>query len=464
MLVCLWALLAAVALCSCSTGGNRSLTGSNNGITSGGGTTGGGETTSGSSPTWYVGPTRTYRTPCQLAYSGKLQHGDTIYIDYSPSNAPSVGYYDDTCAWTTDDLTLIGVPDANGNRPVLNTAGTYPANYKGIWDIQGNNYTVENMEFENAAIPSAQGANGAGIRMEGSNLTVYNCYFHNNQMGLLESNVAGSNITIEYSEFYNNGVNVPAFSGDDWGHNLYIGHCASLTFEYNYSHGLNMGMNSSLSGHLLKTRAGVNYILYNRITDEAGTASYEIDIPNGGTSYVIGNEVEKGPNAQNSTALLGYLEEGTNPANPGQDLYVVNNTFVNDEIGHNPYFVRDVSTSTGALIENNILYGPGTATNQTIATQTTNYAIQDNPSMFVNISGYNYDLSSTAGSPPVDAGTTPGSSAEGYSLTPIYQYVQDTDAAGGYVECSQPRTTVNTIDIGAYEYQGGGSVTCRAGM
>ncbi|HET7215593.1 MAG TPA: right-handed parallel beta-helix repeat-containing protein [Terriglobia bacterium] len=414
---------------------------------------------SASATTWYVGPTRTYTTPCQAIAVAAA--GDTIYIDYSPSNAPGVGYYDDTCSWTTDNLTLIGVPNSNGARPVLNAAGLtdtsrtgHLALHKGIWVPQGSNTVVENMEFENAALNNKDGANGAGIREDGSNLTVLNCYFHNNQDGLLESNVAGSNIVIENSEFYQNGVSDKKLtSGYGQTHNLYIGHCASLLFEYNFTHDANVG-------HLVKSRAAVNYILYNRITGENGTDSYEIDLPNGGTSYVIGNEIEQGPNSGNST-MLSYLEEGVNSNNPGYDLYVVNNTFVN-QLGSGTFVVAD-SPAVPALLENNIFYGPGAITDQSNAIQTTNFSVSNNPSMFVNFANYNYDLSSTAGSPPIDSGTAPESSSEGYSLAPIYQYVQHTDAAG-FVECEQPRITVNNIDIGAYEFGGGGAVTCPAGM
>jgi len=405
--------------------------------------------------TWNVGPTRTYTTPCQI--STLVADGDTVYIDYSPSNAPGVGYYDDTCAWTANNLTLIGVPDANGNRPVLNAAGLtdtsstgHLALHKAIWVPEGSNTRVENLEFENAFLNNKDGANGAGIRQDGSDLTVQNCYFHNNQDGILESNIAGSNIVIENSEFYQNGVsNKRLTNGYGFTHNLYIGHCASLTFEYNLTHDANIG-------HLLKTRAAVNYILYNRITGETGTDSIEVDIPNGGTSYVVGNEIEQGPNTQNS-AMVSYLEEGINANNPGQDLYMVNNTIVNQYTGGT--FVVDDSTTTSALLENNIFYGPGTITNQSNPVETTNYSVQNAPSIFVDFNNYNYNLSSTAGSPPVNSGTTPGSSSEGYSLTPIWQYVQDTNSAG-YVECEQPRTTVSIIDIGAYELGGGGAVMC----
>ena len=411
--------------------------------------------------TWYVGPTRTHKTPCSV--STLVANGDTVYIDYSPSTGPGVGYYDDTCTWNASNLSLIGVMDSNGKRPVLNTAGLldtpdtgHIAGYKAIWVTNGTNVTIENMEFENAQVNNDDGANGAGIRSQGVNLTILNSYFHNNQDGILESNVATSNIVIKNSEFYQNGVSDPdIWRGYGQTHNLYIGHCASLLFEDNYTHASNVG-------HLLKTRAAVNYILYNKIAQENGTSSYEINIPNGGTSYVIGNVIQEGPNAGNPT-LLSYREEGLTSNNPGQDLYVVNNTFVN-QLGSSATFVVDRATTVGAFLENNIFYGGGTVTSQTTPTptETTNYSVSNDPAMFVNINKYKFDLTASAGSPPIDSGTTPGLSTEGYALTPQYQYIQHGDQAGNF-ECNQVRTIVNgTIDIGAYEYNNDGRVTCPA--
>ena len=43
-----------------------------------------------------------------------------------------------------------------------------------------------------------------------------NCYFHDNQDGILANAVVGSSILIEYSEFYKNGA------GDGQSHNMYI--------------------------------------------------------------------------------------------------------------------------------------------------------------------------------------------------------------------------------------------------
>jgi hypothetical protein len=106
---------------------------------------------------------------------------------------------------------------------------------------------------------------------------------------------ATARIIIEFSEFFDNGA------GDGFSHNLYIGNIAKFIFRPNYSHG-------AVVGHLLKSPAAENDIYYNRLSDESiGTASYEIDLPNGGKSVIIGNLIEKGPQAQHS-ALVSYQE------------------------------------------------------------------------------------------------------------------------------------------------------------
>lgn len=402
---------------------------------------------SASATTWHVGPSQDYKTPCSLNNSGNLVEGDTVYIDYSPSNGPGVGYYDDTCNWTTNNLTLIGVPNSNGSRPVLNTAGLTDKNNTGhisgrkaIWVISGNDTVVENMEFENAMVSNNDGANGAGIRIQGINLTVLNCYFHDNQDGILGGSGA-SNIVIKYTEFAHNGVSSPSLSeGYGFTHNVYIGNCASLVFAFSYSHDAHVG-------HLLKTRAAVNYILYNRLTGENGTDSYEVDIPNGGTSFVIGNLIQQGPNTGNST-ILSYLEEGTNVNNPGHDLYVVNNSIVN-QLPAGGTFVYAKSPAVPPLLQNNIFYGPGTITNQTNAIFMTNFTGGD--PLFADIDNYDYHL--LPGSPAIDGGSQP-TSVNDFSLAPKYEYV--------HPACGEQRHPIGAIDIGAYEFGGAGPMLqCR---
>src|SRR5882762_10680911 len=150
-------------------------------------------------------------------------------------------------------------------------------------------------------------------------------------------------------------------------HNIYVNHMAKLIFRYNYSH-------QSIVGHLLKSRAAENVIVYNRLTDEpTGTGSYELDLPNGGKSFIIGNLIEQGPKTENNT-ILAYMEEGSDQRNSDHQLFVINNTFVNDRpVGDNIFVFIGKDDLRPAVIENNIFTGPGLATNQVGALLKSNF-------------------------------------------------------------------------------------------
>lgn len=360
--------------------------------------------------TLHVGPGQTYAAPC--AAIAAAQPNDTIAID-------AAGSYDgDVCAWSTSGLTLEGV---NG-RPHIDAAGQ-SAQGKAIWVIAGDDTTVDNIEFSGCHVADH---NGAGIRQEGTNLTVRRSFFHDNEEGILAGDKVGSTITIEYSEFADNGA------GDGQSHNVYINHVDTLVFRYNWSH-------HAYVGHLLKTRALRNFIIYNRLTGEpGGTESYELSMPSGGTSYVIGNLIEQPPTTQNS-AMLDYLSEPAT-ANPDDSLFVVNNTFVNDR-GSGTFLQIGASTATPVVAINNIFYGGGTLCTQEGALLDYNYS-GSNP-MFIDAPSFEYQLQ--PGSPAIDAGTDPGS-GEGQSLVATDEYVHPTSG--------MPRPIVGAIDIGAYEFVG----------
>ena len=129
-----------------------------------------------------------------------------------------------------------------------------------------------------------------------------NCYFHHNENGILAGlNNPQSDIVVEHSEFAHNG------HGDGYSHNLYIGGVRSFTLRFSYVH-------HAVVGHNVKSRALTNHIAYNRIVDEAdGRASYAIDLPNGGLSYVIGNVLQQGPATEND-AIIAYGAEGLRAA------------------------------------------------------------------------------------------------------------------------------------------------------
>jgi hypothetical protein len=363
-----------------------------------------------------VGPGQTYAKPC--AAIAAAQPGDVVAVDATGD------YAGDTCSWSTDNLTIMGV---NG-RAKIDLTGVAPSGGKGIFTIEGTaSATIENFELSGAAISAANGNNGAGIRHQGLNLTVRNCYIHDNQDGILGGPATPNTgtVLIENSEFAANGA------GDGFSHNMYIGNYAKFTLEYSYSHDAKVG-------HLVKSRAYSTYVLYNRLTDETGgMASYETDLPNAGTAYVIGNIIEQSVTTQNPT-MVTFGEEGV-PTGYDAHLYVANNTFIN-ALGSG-MFVND-STTTPAALTNNIFYNGGTVTNQASAALTTNFDSSQGDPMFVDLASY--DLNLMLGSPCIDHGSTPGVGGN-QSLAPGYEYVHPLG--------EEARVVVGAaIDIGAYEY------------
>lgn len=285
---------------------------------------------------WHVGPGRPLATPSAAA--AVARDGDTVLIDAGT-------YAGDVAVWTQDDLTLRGV----GGRAHLRAAGR-SAQGKAIWVIAGDRTRIDRLEFSGAAVPDR---NGAGIRQEGAGLVVTRSWFHDNENGILAGANPASDIVIRRSRFFANGA------GDGYSHNLYVGAVRSLTVTGSLLQG-------AVTGHELKSRAARTTIVGNRITDGDASASYSIDLPNGGTSLIAGNVVIQGPHSENS-ALVSYGAEGF--AGSSRTLWVVNNTFVNRR--STGTFLA-LAAGSRAHLRNNLLVGPGELTDRPAASALAN--------------------------------------------------------------------------------------------
>ena len=283
---------------------------------------------------------------------GASQNGDTVEV--------AAGTYTNDFLNFSDSITL----EAVGGMVVINATQPPPDGKAIITEGDtGANVTISGFELTGAAVSADDGANGAGIRYQGGNLTLTNDYIYGNQEGILGNPaVAGTGtISISSSEFADNGNGV----GNT--HNIYIDQVALLDITDSLIAG-------AVVGHEIKSRALDTVITNNVIYDgPTGTASYDIDLPNGGDATITHNVIEKGPDAQNP-AFFSYGEEGV--SNPGTDVTIADNTIFND-LGSNAVVLNNDS-SNNITFSGNSVYNltssqlPATASDTTyLATEPT---------------------------------------------------------------------------------------------
>ncbi len=246
-------------------------------------------------------------------------------------------YRGQPAVWTQNRLLIRG----SGERPVM-LGGN--AEGKGIWVVRGGQVRIENIEFRGARVADF---NGAGIRFEKGQLSVHGCRFVDNEMGLLTNNLASQTLEISDSEF----ADAPHHPGD-LHHLLYVGAIGKFVLRGSRFSGGHLG-------HLVKSRARESHVLYNLLVDgKEGKASYELEFPNGGLVYVLGNAIGQSAGTDNP-ALVSYGAEGQRWADNA--LYLAHNTLVNDHFAGD--FLRLWADKFAAGIEvwqiNNLLVGDG---------------------------------------------------------------------------------------------------------
>ena len=242
-------------------------------------------------------------------------------------------YVGDVAVWTHSDLRLKAV----GGR-VRMMAGGQAAQGKGIFVTTGERIVIEGFDFSGCVVPDR---NGAGIRLERGSLHLIDCSFHDNENGVLTSNDASARLEIDDCEF---GTIVRR---DGSNHNCYVGKIGFLRVTGSYFH-------HGQSGHLLKSRAAVNHIFYNRLADGiGGAASYELEFPNGGQALVVGNVIQQSSGTENPH-LISFGAEGYSW--PGQALHLINNTLI-DLRPSSGVYLRVSPGPAQVRVINNILAG-----------------------------------------------------------------------------------------------------------
>lgn len=255
---------------------------------------------------------------------GAAQDGDVVAVQ--------AGTYVDDFAEVTHKITLEGV----GGMVNLVASGSI-GNGKAML-ITDTDVTIDHFAFTGATVADG---NGAGIRYQGGNLVVSDSLFRDNQDGILGAADPNGTVLITDSEFDHNGA------GDGYTHGIYIGDIASLVIEGSYFH-------DAVVGHEIKSRAEATTIRDSRIADDDGSASYAVDLPNGGAVTISGSVIEKGPNSQNPV-MIAFGEEGNLHAN--SSLTVSGDTLLYDRApSPSSLLVRNVGGSP-AVVSGNSYFG-----------------------------------------------------------------------------------------------------------
>ena len=249
--------------------------------------------------TLVVGPGERITTITEAARQAR--DGDTVEI--KPGE-----YRGQPAVWTQRGITIRGV----GKRPVM-IADNQLAEDKGIWVVRGERVRIENIEFRGARVSDM---NGAGIRFDRGSLTIVRCAFFDNEMGILTANSPEMSLQVVDSEF----ADAPRTT-NDFHHLIYVGRIGKFVLRGSQ-------FRNGFYGHLVKSRARESHLLYNAIVDgPQGHASYEIDLPNGGLVYLIGNVIGQGAESENEV-VISYGAEGLHWKQNA--LYASHNTVVND--------------------------------------------------------------------------------------------------------------------------------------
>lgn len=275
-------------------------------------------------PVLKVGPRQAVKSLAAAARAAK--DGMLVEVDAGDYTA-------DAATWHQHDLTLRAV----GGRVRMIAAGAH-AQGKGLFVTNGQRMRIEGFDFIGATVPDR---NGAGIRLEAGTLTLVDCGFRDNENGVLTANNDQIELDIVDCDFG------PIALREGKTHNLYVGAIKRLAVTGSYFH-------HGVLGHLLKSRAALNHILYNRLSDEiGGRASYELEFPNGGVAVVMGNLIMQSSTTENPHVISFGIEGATWPK---QQLFLVNNTLV-DQRPSGGIWLRVTPPQIEVTLMNNLLVG-----------------------------------------------------------------------------------------------------------
>ncbi|MBA4748025.1 MAG: right-handed parallel beta-helix repeat-containing protein [Sphingopyxis sp.] len=207
--------------------------------------------------------------------------------------------------------------------------------------LRGAGARVEGLVFQNLRVPDG---NGAGIRLERSDLTVANTLFRSSEEGILTHDDPAATLTIDRSTFSRLGR---CDRGLSCAHSLYTGVWGKVVVTRSR-------FEKGSGGHYFKSRAIAVDISDNSFDDSQGTATnYLIDLPSGAIGRIANNLLVQGRNKENYSALIAVAAEERR--NPSAGLVIAGNRATHPaDLGRRTIFVADWSGEALAIGTNDL--------------------------------------------------------------------------------------------------------------
>ena len=210
--------------------------------------------------------------------------------------------------------------------------------------LRGAGARVDGIVFQNTRVPDG---NGAGIRLEKSNLDIVNAMFRSSEEGILTADDPEATLTIDRSTFSRLGR---CDRGLSCAHSVYTGLYGRVVVTHTR-------FEKGTGGHYLKTRAKQVEVSDNSFDDTQGTATnYMIDLPSGSVGSITNNLFVQGRDKENYSAFIAVAAEDR--GNPSRGLSISGNrASLPADMGRKSFFVADWSGEALAIGANQL--GPG---------------------------------------------------------------------------------------------------------
>ena len=210
--------------------------------------------------------------------------------------------------------------------------------------LRGGGARVDGLVFQNMRVPDA---NGAGIRLEKSNLTISNSLFRDSEQGILTADDGDATLTIDRSTFSRLGR---CDRGLSCAHSVYTGIYGRVIVT-------RTRFEKGSGGHYLKSRAVAVDFRDNSFDDTQGRGTnYMIDLSSGAVGRITGNMFVQGRDKENYSALITVAPEERKNRSAGL-VIEGNRATLPAGMGRKSVFVADWSGEPLAIGTNEL--GPG---------------------------------------------------------------------------------------------------------